>query len=284
MNIISKDDNLAWGCYLLLGFLGLLFLPGIFLEILWLDISVFIRVPAAILLSAATLYAYKKYLGWYVEDGASLSVYGQVRKVGIGWLVSMLHFVLMMSCFYLAWHYSIVGANFNIESQLNWFSILLPAAIIEEVTLRGIVFRMIADKWNVAVGLVVSSLTFGFIHILNPECTVWSCLEIAVTAGWLMGIAYAYHRTLWVPIGIHWAYNFLIGCFFGHYAPDTALDNSPIFISCVEGLEFMPGGKYEIEGTIVNLIISVTISLVYTLLYIKKRRNRKGEDNDLWAY
>ena len=284
MIIISKDDTLTWGCYMLLGFLGCLFLPGIFLEILWLDLSVFIRVPAAILLSAATLYAYKKYLGWYVEDGASLSVYGQVRKVGIGWLVSMLHFALMMSSFYLAGHYSIVGVNFNIESQLNWFSILLPAAIIEEVALRGIVFRLIADKWNVAVGLLVSSLTFGFIHILNPECTVWSCLEIAVTAGWLMGIAYAYHRTLWVPIGIHWAYNYLIGYFFGHYAPETALDNSSTFISIVEGIEFMPGGKYELEGTIVNLIISVTISLVYTLLYVKRRRDRKGEDNDLWAY
>ena len=196
----------------------------------------------------------------------------------------MLHFALMISCFYLAGHYSIVGVNFNIESQLNWFSILLPAAIIEEVALRGIVFRLIADKWNVAVGLLVSSLTFGFIHILNPECTVWSCLEIAVTAGWLMGIAYAYHRTLWVPIGIHWAYNYLIGYFFGHYAPETALDNSSTFISIVEGIEFMPGGKYELEGTIVNLIISVTISLVYTLLYVKRRRDRKGEDNDLWAY
>lgn len=284
MNIISKDDNLAWSCYLLLGFLVFLFLPGIFLEILWLDISVFIRVPAAILLSVVTLYAYKKYLGWYVKDGASLSIYGQVRKVGIGWLVSMLHFALMVSCFYLAGHYSIVGATFNVENQLNWFSILLLAAIIEEVALRGIVFRMIADKWNVAVGLLVSSLAFGFIHILNPECTIWGCLEIAVTAGWLMGIAYAYHRTLWVPIGIHWAYNFLIGCFFGHYAPDTALDNSPTFISIVKGFEFMPGGKYELEGTIVNLIISVTISMVYTVLYIKKRRNRKGKDNDQWAY
>ena len=281
MTIISKDENLAWGCYLLLGFLFFLILPGIFLEILWLDISVFIRVPAAILLSAVTLYAYKKYLGWYVKGGASLSVYGQVRKVDIGWLVSMFHFALMVSCFYLAGHYSIVGANFNIENQLNWFSMLLPAAIIEEVALRGIVFRLIADKWNVAVGLLVSSLAFGFMHILNPECTIWSCLEIAVTAGWLMGIAYAYHRTLWVPIGIHWAYNFLIGCFLGHYAPDTALDNSPIFISIVKGFEFMPGGKYELEGTIVNLIISVTISMVYTILYIKKKKRRLGAEPEM---
>ena len=282
MIIISKDDTLTWGCYMLLGFLGCLFLPGIFLEILWLDLSVFIRVPAAILLSAVTLYAYKKYLGWYVKDETCLSVYGQVRKVGIGWLVSMLHFALMISCFYLAGHYSIVGVNFNIESQLNWFSILLPAAIIEEVALRGIVFRLITDKWNVVAGLVVSSLAFGFLHILNPECTVWSCLEIAVTAGWLMGIAYAYHRTLWVPIGIHWAYNYLIGYFFGHYAPETALDNSSTFISIVEGIEFMPGGKYELEGTIVNLIISVTISMVYTVLYIKKKKKLGAEPEMLF--
>ena len=43
----------------------------------------------------------------------------------------------------------------------------------------------------------------------------------------------------------------------------------------------MPGGKYELEGTIVNLIISVTISMVYTILYIKKKKRRLGAQPEM---
>jgi|GEM_PF-5222726 hypothetical protein len=44
----------------------------------------------------------------------------------------------------------------------------------------------------------------------------------------------------------------------------------------------MPGGKYELEGTIVNLIISVTISMVYTVLYIKKKKKLGAEPEMLF--
>jgi len=34
MTTISKDDNLAWGCYVQLSFIGFVFQSGILLEIL----------------------------------------------------------------------------------------------------------------------------------------------------------------------------------------------------------------------------------------------------------
>ena len=166
------------------------------------DFSAFIKFPLALLASGVTLYAFKKYLGWYVEDGARLSAFGQIRKVGVGWLVSALYLFTILICLFATRHYSVAHLNFNLDHQLSWLSIFLLAAVIEEVIARGIVFRLITDKWNVVAGLVVSSIIFGFVHLFNPNTTALSCLRIAITGGWLCGIAYAYHRTLWVPIGI----------------------------------------------------------------------------------
>ena len=279
MAVISKDDRLEWAAYLVMGYLGFWFLPSICLILLENDFSAFIKFPLALLASGVTLYAFKKYLDWYVEDGARLSAFGQIRKVGVGWLVSALYLFTILICLFATRHYSVAHLNFNLDHQLSWLSIFLLAAVIEEITARGIVFRFIADKWNVVAGLVVSSIIFGFVHLFNPNTTALSCLRIAITGGWLCGIAYAYHRTLWVPIGIHWAWNYMQSNIFEHSVPGSALNSPPILILASKGVKFPAGIEFDTEVSIISTAIGVAISAVYTILYFKKKaRLKTGED------
>lgn len=279
MAIISKDNTLEWVVYLVIGYLGFWFLPSICLILLENDFSAFIKFPLALLASGVTLYAFKKYLGWYVEDGARLSAFGQIRKVGVGWLVSALYLFTILICLFATRHYSVAHLNFNLDHQLSWLSIFLLAAVIEEVIARGIVFRLITDKWNVVAGLVVSSIIFGFVHLFNPNTTALSCLRIAITAGWLCGIAYAYHRTLWVSIGIHWAWNYIQSNIFEHSVPGSALNSPPILILVSKGVKFPAGIEFDTEVSIISTAIGVAISAVYTILYFKKKaRLKTGED------
>jgi hypothetical protein len=279
MAVISKDDRLEWAAYLVMGYLGFWFLPSICLILLENDFSAFIKFPLALLASGVTLYAFKKYLGWYVEDGARLSAFGQIRKVGVGWLVSALYLFTILICLFATRHYSVAHLNFNLDHQLSWLSIFLLAAVIEEIITRGIVFRFITDKWNVVAGLVVSSIIFGFVHLFNPNTTALSCLRIAITGGWLCGIAYAYHRTLWVPIGIHWAWNYMQSNIFEHSVPGSALNSPPILILVSKGVKFPAGIEFDTEVSIISTAIGVAISAVYTILYFKKKaRLKTGED------
>ena len=279
MAIISKDNTLEWVVYLVIGYLGFWFLLSICLILLENDFSAFIKFPLALLASGVTLYAFKKYLGWYVEDGARLSAFGQIRKVGVGWLVSALYLFTILICLFATRHYSVAHLNFNLDHQLSWLSIFLLAAVIEEVIARGIVFRLITDKWNVVAGLVVSSIIFGFVHLFNPNTTALSCLRIAITGGWLCGIAYAYHRTLWVPIGIHWAWNYMQSNIFEHSVPGSALNSPPILILASKGVKFPAGIEFDTEVSIISTAIGVAISVVYTILYFKKKaRLKTGED------
>ena len=104
-------------------------------------------------------------------------------------------------------------------------------------------------------------------------------MEIAVTAGWLMAIAYAYHRTLWVPIGIHWAWNYIQSNIFEHSVPGSTLNGTPILILASNGVKFPGGIEFDTEVSIISTAIGVAISVVYTILYFKKKARYKTEED-----
>jgi len=224
MTIISKDDNWAWGCYLVLGVLAFTIIPAMTWYVLLLNIPAYAAVPLSTIGAVAALYAFKKYLSWYVEDGESLSFGSKMRVMGIGWTVAAVNFLAIIVCLFLCGYYRIVTVEFDVASQLSWLSLFLLVGVVEEVVFRGILFRLITDKWNIAVGLTTSSLLFGLAHLGNPGATLWAALAIALASGWLMGMAYAYHQTIWVPIGMHWAWNYLEGGVFGCAVSGTPLD------------------------------------------------------------
>ena len=143
---------------------------------------------------------------------------------------------------------------------------------MEEVIFRGILFRLITDKWNIAVGLTTSALLFGLAHLGNPGATLWAALAIALASGWLFGIAYAYHQTIWVPIGMHWAWNYLEGGVFGCAVSGTPLDYRPLITPKISGTDLLSGGAFGPEASIICVAIGIGISIVYTVLYIKKKK------------
>ena len=270
MIIISKDDNLAWGCYLVLGVLAFLIIPGVVGYVLLPNVPAYAAVPLSTIAAVVTLFAFKKYLSWYVEDGESLSFGGKARMMGIGWAVSAVNFLAIIVCLFLCGYYRIVTVEFDVASQLSWLSLFLLVGVVEEVVFRGILFRLITDKWNIAVGLTTSSLLFGLAHLGNPGATLWAALAIALASGCLFGMAYAYHQTIWVPIGMHWAWNYLEGGVFGCAVSGTPLDYRPLITPGISGSDILTGGAFGPEASIICVALGIVLSTVYTVLYIKK--------------
>ena len=282
MIIISKDDNLAWGSYLVLGVLAFLIIPGVVGYVLLLNIPAYAAVPLSTIAAVATLYAFKKYLSWYVEDSESLSFGGKARMMGIGWAVSVVNFLAIIVCLFLCGCYRIVNVELDVASQLSWLSLFLLVGVVEEVIFRGILFRLITDKWNIAVGLTTSSLLFGLAHLGNPGATLWAALAIALASGWLFGMAYAYHQTIWVPIGMHWAWNYLEGGVFGCAVSGTPLDYRSLITPKISGADILSGGAFGPEASIICVAIGIGISIVYTVLYIKKMKKLGAEPEMLF--
>jgi membrane protease YdiL (CAAX protease family) len=61
----------------------------------------------------------------------------------------------------------------------------------------------------------LAAAIFGLVHALNPGATVVSTAAIAIEGGLLLAAAYALIRNLWLPIGLHFGWNFTEGGIFG---------------------------------------------------------------------
>jgi uncharacterized protein len=85
----------------------------------------------------------------------------------------------------------------------------------EETLVRGFVFRIVEIAGGTWIGVVVSSALFGAGHAFNPGETVISSIAIALEAGVLLAAAYVVTGRLWLPIGLHAAWNFTEGSLFG---------------------------------------------------------------------
>jgi len=56
---------------------------------------------------------------------------------------------------------------------------------------------------------------FGLSHLKNNGATLISTLSVAVAGGITFGLTYTLTKSLWLPIGIHFGWNFTQGALFG---------------------------------------------------------------------
>lgn len=109
--------------------------------------------------------------------------------------------------------YKIEAIWFDWRLMLIDFAALFIVAVSEEIIFRGFLFRMIRDRFNIVVAFIISSLLFGFIHLISVD--LWTAIAISAEGGFMLAAAYNLRNNLWFPIGIHWAWNFTLGTVFG---------------------------------------------------------------------
>lgn len=92
---------------------------------------------------------------------------------------------------------------------------LVFAPIVEELVFRGVIFNFFKNK-GFFIAALVSSLLFGFIHIMPNSISDIPFVVVYATMGWV--IAYSYHKTgnIYTSMTLHFMNNFiaLVGMFF----------------------------------------------------------------------
>ncbi len=145
----------------------------------------------------------------------------------------------------------------------EWAALLVAAlpipilsGIAEEVAIRGVVTRQIARTFSPAAALVVSAVLFGLIHVGNPHASLSVGLGLVVQAGLLLGTAYLWTRRLWLPIGLHFAWNFMQAGVVGGALSGTKV--SAIITATAQGPAWLSGGEFGIEGSLVSTLVCLT--------------------------
>lgn len=219
--------------------------------------------------AALTLVAY----AWVVRrterrEPAEVALKGAWAALGRGVVIGLAMFVAVLVNIYLLGGYEVRGWG-SMAGAVAIFGFAAAASVTEEVFFRGVLFRIVEERLGTWISLALTGLLFGLAHVFNPNATLWSALAIAVEAGFLLAAVYAATRNLWVPIGVHFGWNFAQGGLFstsvsGTDAPQGLLD------AVTSGPALVSGGEFGPEASIYSLLAGVVLTAVF--LWLAKHR------------
>jgi hypothetical protein len=109
---------------------------------------------------------------------------------------------------------------------------------------------------------------FGAVHLNNPGASVWGFLN-TIVVGVLLSVAYLRTRSLWLPWGLHFGWNFALGAVFG--LPVSGLnDFSVMLTSSAQGPRWLTGGAYGMEASATGTLVLV-LGLIVIVTSIVQR-------------
>lgn len=263
---MEKNNHLAcWEWFLLL-FLGIIF--GGFADFFALtgneiSQSVFGFPALTIVTSALVLGLYALYVKFVEKhEPTDLKLNKLIPHTLLGLLVGAIYMILVVCSIAASGCATVSMSDFSLKEQFGVIMLFLAVAVGEEIICRGIIFRLIDQRWNTWAALIFSALFFGFGHISNDNATCWSSIAIAIEAGLLLGAAYKWSGTLWVPIGIHWAWNYVQGNVFG-LAVSGGDTGDAILATTVNGPDIITGGAFGPEASIIAVIFGILFTIVF---------------------
>ncbi|MDX1415639.1 MAG: type II CAAX endopeptidase family protein [Candidatus Promineifilaceae bacterium] len=166
------------------------------------------------------------------------------------------------------------GGGFSLVSVSGALIIILGWIVqgaAEEVLTRGFILPIIGRRWGILAGILISSLLFAFLHLLNPNVTLISIINLALFG--LFAALYAlYEGGLWGVFAIHSIWNWAQGNLFGFEVSGTQIPSGMIFDLMETGPDWITGGEFGPEGGLV-----VTIVLVISSLLILLAARRRGK-------
>jgi membrane protease YdiL (CAAX protease family) len=189
---------------------------------------------------------------------------GAGAAVGRGVLIGVGMFAVVIANIAFLGGYRVDGWG-SAAGALALFGFMAAAAVTEELIFRGILFRIVEGRLGTWGALALTSLLFGASHLLNPNATVWSALAIAIEAGGMLAAAYAATRTLWVPIGLHFGWNFAEGAIFG---TDVSGQSAPkgLLDGVMSGPAAISGGEFGPEASLYAVVAGLIVTLVFLRL------------------
>lgn len=208
-----------------------------------------------------------------VIEKNSLSTLGFVKKnwlkyLGLGILLSL----LQMGVIALVYQVGGIGTfelnELSLEPILfilGLFPFWLLQGGTEEVATRGWLLTRIAARTNLPLAIAISSSLFGILHLGNSGVTFLSVLNI-ILDGVLAGLLFIYTDSIWLVVAQHGTWNYVQGNLLGFQVSGTGADASIFSFTMGDGPDWLTGGTFGAEGSIITtLVLLLSVLIVYLL-------------------
>ena len=212
-------------------------------------------------------FVYRAYVRLVERRALSeLSRRGAPTEMGVGMLVGLGLIGTTVGVLWAFGFYSVAGTN---AFTVVFVSLANDGAgaFVEEIVLRGVIFRITEERLGTWVALAISVVLFALLHLLSANATVISAIVVGIEGGVLLSAAYVLTRRLWLAIGLHFGVDFSQDALFGVGSGVEGLVQGDL-----SGPALLSGGSAGVEGSVVALLLSLGVG-VYLLVRADQRGN-----------
>jgi membrane protease YdiL (CAAX protease family) len=225
-----------------------------------------LRVVWPMPLAAALSFLSYRYFTTVIEkrQPSELALRGAGRELGAGIGLGALAGLMVAGALAALGAFVVTGTSADWQFLLKCVPEQIMVATFEELMFRAVIFRIAEQRWGTRTALVVSSLLFALAHLQNDHISALAVVNTGVVSV-ALGAAYMLTRRVWLPIGIHFGWNTLYDGFFA--VPMSGHEARGWLQASLPGPEWLTGGGYGVEGSVVTLLVWAII----TLLMLRQR-------------
>jgi membrane protease YdiL (CAAX protease family) len=146
--------------------------------------------------------------------------------------------------------------------------LLAPAALWEELAMRGYLLSGLRERFGANAALFVTSALFGVLHLQNAGATAWSTAAVTLAGGFL-GMVRLATGSLYAAWAAHLAWNFVMAGIL--HTPVSGLGmTAPNYRIVDAGPDWLTGGPWGPVGG-----AAAMLGMVVAFIYLQRRPRRE---------
>ncbi|HJZ83445.1 MAG TPA: type II CAAX endopeptidase family protein [Pyrinomonadaceae bacterium] len=149
----------------------------------------------------------------------------------------------------IKFHFDPVGGRQIGQTVAFSLLIFVFAGAAEEIMFRGYPLQTLTRAHLAWLGVLLTSVPFAAVHLRNPNVVPGFTFINTALAGIWLATAYLRTRSLWLPLGLHWSWNWVQASLLG--LPVSGIERitpAPLLKAMNAGPDWLTGGAYGIEG------------------------------------
>lgn len=197
-----------------------------------------------------------------------------IPRMSRGFLLGAVMFTAVVGFLALVGSYKVVGwaplpaGTSRSGLFFRFVLVFFCIGVWEEVFYRGVVFRLLEQALGTWLALAISAVFFGFGHRTSPGATILSSVGIALGAGVPLAAMYVATRSLWAPIGWHWAWNLSEGPIWGSAV--SGQGGQVLISASFHGPALLTGGPFGPEAGLPTMVLGGAVAVAFLAMAIRR--------------
>ncbi|WP_366248787.1 type II CAAX endopeptidase family protein [Terribacillus aidingensis] len=180
--------------------------------------------------------------------------------IGVFWLGSVAAMLLLTKTMH-------IQGVYHVDYLWIWILASLFNTIMQELLVRGYLYQLWKRRYNTTTATILTTILFTAMHGGAFEAGIIPVLNV-ISMSVLVTMLLEYTGTIAAPILAHFIWNTIGAIILGGVS--LVSDYPKLLNSTYQGVEWIAGGVYKMEGSIIVFVVNM-ILLTYLFLLSRKR-------------